>query len=208
MGGVFTHRAGVFVGDPGDTSEYPLIARATTRDGGTMSLMGLDLTDYQTIFVYIDGIRASTSPTSVGVQISVDGVLRASGYRYVKQGYDSGNINGNIASNAATWILLTSNVSASLGYVSGWNLQISNCDAGLNKIITIDDARVTTSTTVAQRSVGAAVLEVTGQVDGIALTPDSAGTITNGTMAIYGVKKGARTPGDIGMASLWVGALT
>lgn len=194
-------------GPPAATSNFPLIARTTTIEGGTIPLMGLDLTDYQAIFVAIDGVQANNTLTQLGLQISVGGVVRTSGYRYIKQAYDSANVNGVISSQSADRIVLTTNAATSGGdYSVNWTIQLG-CDSSLWKCLSIDEHRITNDPRVHRGIIGA-TLEITGVVDGLLLLPDSAGIIVNGSMAVYGVKKGSRTAGAAGLASLWAGALT
>lgn len=192
----------------GDVSDFPLIARTTTIEGGVIALTGLDLTDYQAVFIVVDGVQASAQFTQLGLQVLTDGVVRNSGYRYVKQSYDSANINGNVASQSADRLLLTTNVSASASYSGNWTIEITNLDTALFKLVSVNDHRVTShASAAAHRGAGGGVLELTGTVDGFVLLPDSTGLISAGSMAVYGVKKGTRTPLDPELQSMWAGAL-
>ncbi|MDR7101533.1 hypothetical protein [Croceicoccus sp. BE223] len=195
----------------GDLSEFPLVARATTIEGGTIPLLGLDLTDYQSIFVAIDGVRVSVVNTQIGLRVSVDGALRASGYRYLKNAVDSSSTTvGSYYSQGGDRALLSTNVTNAGSHSASWGVLISDNDPSLFKNMIFEEARMISNApgTATYRGIGCATLEVAGTIDGFHLIPDSTGVITEGSLAVYGVKKSARTAGAVALASMWVGALS
>lgn len=189
-----------------DLSDMPLIARTTTVEGGVVTLDGLDLTDYQAIFASIEHIRADTDDTDIQVRLIVDGVVRNSGYRYILKTFDSADVDGSANSQAATGIALTGNISNVAGQSASWDIMIGNADAALYKLVSLTSRRFTSDPRMHLGQSGA-VLEHTGTLDGLQIVPTN-GLITEVSLAVYGIKKGSRTPGDPALQSLWVGALT
>jgi len=177
---------------------------------GVFDITGLDLTGYQRVALYMDGITA-TGAVDLVMHTYIDGGLRAvEGHVWRASAGTTANGDGSFESSVGTGFGVYVSNSVDLG--SGAGQAFSGClelSVPPAKYPSFSlDAYAIASSGVGVRYTAAGHLTDTGRLTGFALVAQNGGLLSGGTITVYAMKKAlGRAPDPITAAvqSLWTG---
>lgn len=164
-----------------------VLAYATQPTSNVFDFTGLDISIYQRVILYLDGVTVDTANTSLLLQFYIGGVLQTSGYRRVEARAATEATTSVDANQTAPAIVIDGAADTGSNRSTNFRATITNSNASLYKqaifeMTSFDDAPK------GHLYSGCAILEQSGTLDGLKVT-GSGGLITAGQAMLLGIPK-------------------
>jgi hypothetical protein len=162
--------------------------------GGEINLTGLDLSLYDDVRLYFDGVVPNADDNSLALQLVLGGSTISAGYRYNLSSRSSSNTTNSINSASAADIPLTPvaanfGIGTDTGECASGVIYLSNHSSSLIKLLQVSSViAIPAGTTLNSR--GGSSLDNSSNVTGFRFfCPDGGGSLVSGRVTVVGILK-------------------